>query len=159
MLEELLKSSKTRVISVNSAGHKFADPAIFKDLDSTAEYQSMRAYGNSKLCNLLFVREYARQLQGTGVTVNAYHPGFVRTNIGLNNTNSAFIKNLYYFFTGLIAVSPEAGADTGLYLALSDEVKDVTGEYFVRRKIAPTSAAGRSREYARILWDYSLKKI
>jgi retinol dehydrogenase-14 len=87
--------------------------------------------GQSKLALLLFSYELASRLQGTGVTVNCLHPGFVRTNIVQNNVPPA-IRAVTKFIYSLFSISPEEGARTSLYLASSPKVEGVTGKYFVK---------------------------
>src|SRR3984893_15488731 len=112
----------------------------------------MKAYGRSKLCNILFTRELARQLKGTGVTANCLHPGFVATRIG--DESDALISR-FAWLAKLIAISPEQGAETIVYLASSPAVAETTGEYFYKRQpIAPSTTAQDDR-VAALLWERS----
>jgi retinol dehydrogenase-12 len=111
----------------------------FDDLQSAKGYGSLKAYGRSKLCNILFTRELAHRLHGTGVTANCLHPGFVATRFG--DQSGGVISRL----VGLakrFAISPEKGAETIIYLASSSAVTETTGEYFYKcQPIRPSQAA------------------
>ena len=112
----------------------------FDDLQEAREYSGWRAYQQSKLANLLFTFELARRLEGTGVTVNTLHPGFVRTNFF--QEWGGWTGWVVRRSAALIALSPEQGARTSIYLATSPDVTDVTGRYFVKEKPArPASQA------------------
>src|SRR5688572_13672314 len=94
-------------------------------------------YENSKLANILFAMELARRLEGTGVTVNALHPGFVAT--GFAKNNGKVIAALVSLITPLIARSPAKGAETSVYLASSPSVQVITGEYFFDSQMIPAA--------------------
>src|SRR5579883_917875 len=81
LIEKLKASAPARIVSTASAAHQGAQ-LDFDDLQNEKRYSGLRAYGRSKLCNILFTRELARRLQGTGVTANCLHPGFVATRFG-----------------------------------------------------------------------------
>jgi NAD(P)-dependent dehydrogenase (short-subunit alcohol dehydrogenase family) len=106
------------------------------------------------LANVLFTYELARRLEGTGVTVNALHPGFVATQLGADNFGllGHALKNLINL---VIGISPEEGAETSVFLASSPEVEGVTGKYFVKKKAVPSSETSYDEEAARRLWDVS----
>jgi NAD(P)-dependent dehydrogenase (short-subunit alcohol dehydrogenase family) len=112
----------------------------------------MKAYGRSKLCNILFTRELARRLLGTGVTANCLHPGFVATRVG---DESGGLYSRFAWLAKLFAISPEKGAETMVYLASSPDVTETTGEYFYKcRPIQPSPAAQDDRT-ASLLWKRS----
>jgi retinol dehydrogenase-12 len=154
LLLDLLKASApARIINVSSAAHK-GSKINFDDLQGKTRYSGWRAYQQSKLANILFTRELARRLSGTGVTVNALHPGFVNTKIF---RAEGFIGWLLRRSADLMAISPDEGAKTSVYLATSPEVENVTGKYFVKQHIAPSSAASQDDAAARRLWEVSEK--
>jgi NAD(P)-dependent dehydrogenase (short-subunit alcohol dehydrogenase family) len=122
-------SAPARIVNVSSGSHE-ANYLKLDDLQSEKHYRPMRAYGQSKLALVLFTYELARRLEGTGVTANCLHPGFVATNIaqrGLPPPVRLLAKPIFLF-----GISPEQGARTSIYLASSPDVEGVTGKYFVK---------------------------
>lgn len=148
LLRPLLEASApARVVTVSSEAHRrggfrFDDPGL------EGGYGGKVAYGQSKLANILFTRELAQRLEATGVTANACHPGVVATRL---LTGISFLAR----FARLFLRTPEEGARTPVYLALSSEVEGVTGEYFVDEKVRLPSEAARDPEAARRLWELS----
>lgn len=151
LLDVLKASAPARIINVTSAMHKDVE-LDFDDLQSRRRYGSARAYGRAKLALVLFTYELARRLEGTGVTANAVHPGFVATNIWGINWLMRLVKPLINLF----AISPEEGAETLIYLATSSEVAGVTGRYFVDKDVVPSSPATYDEAAAERLWEISL---
>lgn len=143
-----------RIVTTASNAHRGAR-LDFDDLQSRKSYAGFAVYSKSKLCNILFNRELARRIAGTGVTANALHPGFVATRFGDNSGGlvPAFLKVAKPFG----AISPEEGAKTIIYLAASPEVANVSGEYFYECKIATPTAEARNDEDAKRLWEISEK--
>ena len=113
-------------------------------------YGAFKAYAQSKLANILFTRELARRLEGTGVTANALHPGFVGSNLGHQPGALGRLGNL---FATTFGKSPAQGAATSLYLARAPEVSDVTGGYFIDAR--PHSPKVPEASVAARLWDVS----
>lgn len=113
----------------------------------------MKAYGRSKLANVLFTYELARRLAGSEVTVNALHPGHVATDIW--KTDFSFFGPVLKWTMGLIALTPEQGADNTIYLASSAEVESVTGKYFVKREPVQSSPLSYDVGVAQRLWEVS----
>ncbi len=148
--DRLATSAPARIVSTSSMAHQGV--LDFSDLQSARGYNGWKAYGRSKLANILFTRELARRLAGTGVTANCLHPGVVATRFGdaSGGWTSRFLPLVRMF-----AISPEQGADTIIHLASSPEVQGVTGQYFVKRKIAQPSAAARDDAAAKQLWEAS----
>lgn len=158
LTEELLPLLKAaapaRIVNVSSAAH-FGARLAFDDLMcARSPYRAFGAYGRSKLMNILFTRELARRLEGTGVTVNAMHPGFVRTGFGHNN--SGLVGTLVKWGQAF-ARTPEHGARTLVYLATSPEVEGVSGKYFHDERERRTSSAAEDMEAARRLWEVSVR--
>jgi len=152
LLDRLKASAPARIVNVASDVHKYVGGIRWDDLGWAQGYQVMRVYGQSKLANILFTRELARRLAGTGVTVNAVHPGAVSTGLGKQNGvwAAALIKVLGLFFR-----TPEQGAATSIHLAASPAVDGVSGRYFVDAKEARPSRAAEDDAAARRLWDLS----
>ena len=149
LLDRLKASAPARVVTVSSAAHK-SFRLDFDDLQGERRYSGFGAYSRSKLANILFTRELSRRLEGTGVTANCLHPGVVAT--GIFRNQPGWIRMV---FTSPLALNPEKGTDTLLYLATAPEVAEVSGGYFVRRKPARSSRASRDAEAARRLWEAS----
>jgi len=151
LLDRLRASAPARIINVSSDAHRLA-PLDLDDLQSERRYRGTRVYGKSKLANILFTRELARRLAGTGVTVNCLHPGVVATRFAQNNGRLAlWVTTLLKPFF----LTPEQGADTAIHLATSPEVEGVSGEYFVKRKVRRPSAAALDETTASRLWTIS----
>ena len=154
LLDKLKATPGARIVSTASDAHK-SGKLDFEDLQSEKKYSTFRAYGTSKLCNILFTRELARRLAGTGVTANCLHPGFVATGFG-DNTDG-----LMGFAFGVLkkvaAITPDDGAKTIIYLASSPEVAGQSGFYYYKcAPLAPTAAAQNDAD-AKRLWEISAK--
>jgi len=153
LLPLLEQSAPARIVNVASDAHKGVS-INFDDLQGKQRYSGWKAYQHSKLANILFTYELARRIAGTGVTANALHPGFVRTNF-LQVFNDARAGWLIRTVADLIAISPEQGARTSIYLASSPAVEGILGRYFVKEKPAVSSAKSRDRAAAQRLWKLS----
>ena len=142
----------SRIVSVASNAHRGAK-LDFDDLQSRKGYIGFPVYARSKLCNILFNRELARRITGSGITANALHPGFVATRFGDNS--GGLMRTVLKVAKPIGAISPEEGAKTIIWLASSPEVADVTGEYFYECKLNTPTAEARNDEDARKLWEIS----
>jgi NAD(P)-dependent dehydrogenase (short-subunit alcohol dehydrogenase family) len=154
LLTELLRSlltasSPARVVNVASDAHRFAKTVDLDHLDTPASYGFLgfRRYGETKLMNILWTRELARRLDGTGVTANAVHPGGVRSNLG---NPAPWQRALVQPFMK----TAEQGAATSVLLASDPSVDGVTGGYWAKceRADAKLSAAARDDALATRLW-------
>lgn len=152
LLPLLQNSAPSRIVNVSSDAHN-GGKINFDDPQGTKSYRGFKAYSQAKLANVLFTYELARRLQGTGVTANCLHPGFVAS--GFAQNNSGLIQVGTKIAQRLVALSPEQGAETVVYLASSPLVEGVTGKYFVKRE--PKKSAKRSYDEAtaKRLWDVS----
>ena len=148
--DRLLASAPARVINTASHAHRGAR-LNFDDLQLKNGYSGFRAYGRSKLSNILFTRELARRLAGTGVTANSLHPGFVATRFG-DQDSHGFSSHLFRFFKKF-AISPEKGAETIVYLASSGVPAAVSGAYFYKCQAVTPSREAQDDQAARRLWQ------
>ncbi|UCC19531.1 MAG: SDR family oxidoreductase [Promethearchaeota archaeon] len=147
LLDILKKSAPSRIINVASAAHKRAK-IDFDDLQSeNKKYSLFSVYGVSKLAEVLFTYELSRKLEGTGVTVNALHPGVVNTNLGRD------MSKFNQWFGKVFFKSPKKGAETSIYLASSPEVEEITGKYFVNKEPKLSSEESYVEEDAKRLWE------
>jgi NAD(P)-dependent dehydrogenase (short-subunit alcohol dehydrogenase family) len=152
LLEPLRAAAPARVVVVASDAHRAADLDL-DDWPRPRRFRGFPAYCRSKLANVLFARELARRLAGTGVTANSLHPGFVASRFFAHQAGPLgwSMRRL----AGLFAISPERGAQTSLHLATSPEVAGVTGRYFARSREATPSKHAQDDDAARRLWDLS----
>lgn len=155
LLDVLKASAPVRIVNVASNSH-WRQHLDFAHLDGGWFYQGWKAYGQSKLANILFTYELAQRLVTEAaparVTVNALHPGFVATNIGKNN---GLLAQWFVPVFQRNALTPEQGAETSVYLASSPEVEGVSGKYFVDKREVPSSPESYEREAAVQLWQVS----
>lgn len=167
LLDSLIASAPSRVINTSSGAHVAAD-LDFEDLQSARAYKGnfaetlryggpgFKVYGRSKLCNILFTRELARRLAGAGVTVNCFHPGFVRTRFG---DEAGGFLGVGIGFWKRFARPAEKGAETLIYLAASPDVVCSTGDYFHDLKPIQPSPAAMNNEAAQRLWAETEKLV
>ena len=155
LLDVLKASAPARIVNVSSDAHRSAAIFDFDNLDGSNAYGmgGFRAYGQSKLANVLFTRELARRLAGSGVTANAVHPGTINTGFGKNN--GGMMGLVMRVIGPLLLKSPEEGAKTLVYLASSPEVDGVTGEYFTDCNSVAPSVAAQDDDSAKRLWAIS----
>jgi NAD(P)-dependent dehydrogenase (short-subunit alcohol dehydrogenase family) len=157
LLLDLLKaSSPSRIVNVSSAAQGMGK-LNFDDLQSEKKYQGFPVYAMTKLANVMFTYELAKRLTGTGVTVNALHPGVVNTGFG-DGTGGLF-GVLFSVVKRFQGITPEQGADTLIYLATSPEVEGVTGQYFDKRKARQTSPVSYDDAANKRLWAESAKLV
>lgn len=140
-----------RIVSTASNAHRGAK-LDFGDLQSRKRYAGFAVYSKSKLANILFNRELARQAP-QGVTANALHPGFVATRFG--DQSGGLMQRLVGLAKPVGAISPEEGAKTIVYLASSPEVAGLTGEYFYKCRIETPTKEAQNDADAKRLWDVS----
>lgn len=156
LLEMLQEGKQGRVVNVASNAHN-GFKINFDNLQGIEGYKGWPAYGKSKLANIMFTYELHRRTQGTGITVNCLHPGFVRTQFGHNN--SGLSGWLVSGGQKIFAISPEAGSRTSIYLASSPEAEGVSGLYFVKCQPKTSSSASYDTDYQQRLWQASQELI
>jgi len=149
--ECLQAAAPSRIVNTASAAH-IGRTLDFDDLQLATHYTVMTAYGRSKLANILFTRELARRLAGTGVTANCLHPGFVTTGLGQRDGG---IFGMMVRFTMLFAGRAEYGAQTIVHLASSPDVASVSGAYFISSRQTEPASAARDDVAAKRLWAES----
>ncbi|MBV8684563.1 MAG: SDR family NAD(P)-dependent oxidoreductase [Caulobacteraceae bacterium] len=140
-----------RIVSTASGAHA-TGRLDFDDLPLDRGYSALRAYGRSKLCNILWTRELARRLEGTRITANCFHPGGVNTRFGDNMTGLA---GAAFGLIKRFMLTPEQGADTLVWLASSSDAEGLSGGYFAKRRLTQPSAAAQDDAAARRLWKVS----
>jgi NAD(P)-dependent dehydrogenase (short-subunit alcohol dehydrogenase family) len=151
--ERLLASAPARVVNTASGAHRRVGALDFDDLQMERGYRGLVAYSRSKLCNILYTRELARRLAGTGVTANSLHPGFVATRFG--DASGGFFAYVVRAAKLVSAISLEKGAETLVYLASSPDVATISGGYFYENHLAHPTRHAQDDTAARRLWDLS----
>jgi NAD(P)-dependent dehydrogenase (short-subunit alcohol dehydrogenase family) len=153
LLDALKGDRPSRIVTTASHAHRGAR-IDFDDLQITRKYSPMRAYGASKLANILFTRALAKRLQSTAVTATSLHPGFCRTSFGRDVEMPPLIKAIFGL-AARFARSPEKGAETLVYLASSSQVEDASGGYYFDCKEVAPSRAAQDEKIAEELWKVS----
>jgi retinol dehydrogenase 12 len=155
LLTNLLRDRLTggRVVTTASDAHK-SGRLDLDDLQSEHGYAPMRTYGTTKLCNILFTRELARR--ASELHANCFHPGVVRTGFGKNENG---VWKVLTTVGGPFFRSPERGARSLVWLALSDEAGDLTGEYVQDEKVLQPSAQAQDETLAQGLWEHSAELV
>ncbi|KAK1132703.1 hypothetical protein K0M31_014084 [Melipona bicolor] len=158
LLDVLKVSTPSRIVNISSSAHKRGKIKL-DDLNSDKNYEPGEAYAQSKLANILFTKELANKLKGTGVTVNAVHPGIVRTEImrHMEIYQRRLGKWLVDSLTWIFIKTPRKGAQPVLFVALDPSLDNVTGDYFVNNKIAEVSNEAKNDKIAKWLWAVSEK--
>jgi NAD(P)-dependent dehydrogenase (short-subunit alcohol dehydrogenase family) len=152
VLERIVRSAPARIVNVASVGHRGAT-MDFEDLFFRRGYFVLKAYGRSKLANVLYTRLLAQKLAGTGVTVNAVHPGTVDTPIW--SRGPPWTRPVLGIVRKLAFISAEDGAANVVRLVTSRDLSDLTGQYFEEDKLVQPSLLARDDEVARRLWEVS----
>ena len=154
LLKNKIIKNGARIINVASGAHRGVDINL-DDIEMVNKYNGWVCYKKSKLCNILFTKKLSELASKNNITVNCLHPGFVKTSFGTNNTG--VIGLIIKFLMTLFAIKVEEGAETIIYLATSDNVKNISGEYFYQSKINKPSNFAENNKSADDLWDLSLK--
>ena len=163
MLVNLLRpilTSRARITVVSSSAHQvfsYHDGIQFDNFSGNRHYSPQKAYGHSKLANILFSNELAKRFQATGQTANAVHPGVIRTNL-LRHYNPV-IKYGSIVLEKLLFKNVQQGAATQLYVSTHPDLKEVSGKYFSNCNLKETSKHGKDQAMAEKLWDCSEKIV
>jgi NAD(P)-dependent dehydrogenase (short-subunit alcohol dehydrogenase family) len=153
LLHRMIESAPSRIIQVNSQGHRFGG----LDLDDLnwqkRRYKGLQGYGASKVAQLLTVWEFADRLKGTGVTINAMHPGEVKTNIGMNN--GAFYRFYQRHLIGFLLKDPAISGDAIYYLAAAPEMAETSGVFFNQTIPEKPAVHALDRNLGKKVWAIS----
>ena len=153
LMEPLLAAPAARVVNVSSEVHRVGARVFdLENLQLTNGYSPTKAYGLSKLCNIMFTYELAKRTSDTSLTTNCLHPGVVSTQLA--DEASIWMK-FFYFIGKPLMRSPAGGAETSIFLATSDEVADTSGKYFRNKKIATPSSIAFEDDKTEALWRES----
>lgn len=154
LLKHKIIKNGGRIINVASGAHRGVN-INFDDIEMVTNYNGWISYKKSKLCNILFTKKLSELALKNNITVNCLHPGFVKTGFGKNNTGviGLIIKSLMTLF----AIRVEEGAETIIYLATSNNVKNISGKYFYESKVNKPSNFAENNKSADNLWDLSIK--
>ena len=156
LLELLKASAPSRIINVSSGLAKNGK-VDFADLQNEKHYKGMQAYSNAKLMIMMWTYELSRRLTGSGVTANVLLPGFVATNLGKNS--GSLRSRIMFSMVRPMQISAKKGAETSVYLASADEVKDITGKCFSKKQEVETCPASYDQEGQKRLWDETLRLL
>lgn len=160
LLDRLKASAPSRIVNLSSLAHRYGT-INKRDLNSERSYNQVTAYCQSKLANVLFTRELAKRLEGTGVTTYAVHPGTVNTELTRHMGSLFFLleHNLVQPILRIAFKTPKSGAQTSLYTALDEDLADESGKYYADCRAQKPSKAGCNNETAQWLWDESEKMV
>lgn len=155
VLDKLKQSGQGRIINLSSEGHRMGkfDP---ENLNAEKNYSSIGQYCFTKLCNVYFTYSLADKLKGTKITVNAVHPGVVRSSFGADN-DKGLLRPLFAI-ARLFMINNQQGAATSVFLASDPSVTSVTGKYFKNCKDTGTTRLAHNTANQKILWEYSAEK-
>jgi NAD(P)-dependent dehydrogenase (short-subunit alcohol dehydrogenase family) len=157
LLDRLKASTPARIVNVCSGSH-FSGRINQEDLQLAKGYNVWRAYAQSKLVMILCSYKLARQLEGTGVTLNCLNPGFVFTNMGMSNVGPR-IQQIARAILSHLGSSPEKGAQTSLYLAMSPEMEQISGKYFDQLALKPSSSRSYDQTLQEQVWQESTRLV
>jgi NAD(P)-dependent dehydrogenase (short-subunit alcohol dehydrogenase family) len=157
LLLDTLINSKATVIATSSVAHRQAGKLDLGDINMERGYTRMSAYGKAKLMDILFTKELHRRYHAQGIAAAAFHPGVVRTSFA-SEFGGGGLSVIYRSFLNHLLLSPAKGADTLVWLATSEPVKDwQPGEYYQKRRITEPSRQAQDPKLAHDLWDLSAK--
>ena len=142
----------SRIVNVASGAHK-TGRIHFDDINLSKGFNVITAYSQSKLANVLFTRELARRLKSRRISVNCCHPGAVATNIGIDR-DTGFGKTVTSLLKPFFQ-TPKEGAETAIFLAMDDSVKNITGGYFYKCRIAKSSRRSKDKALAKRLYEFT----
>jgi NAD(P)-dependent dehydrogenase (short-subunit alcohol dehydrogenase family) len=155
LLDRIIESAPARIIQVNSEGHRFSTVHLDDLTWERHRYTGLKSYGAARTAQLLTVWELADRLQGTGVTINAMHPGAVRSNLGMDQQNNIFYRLYKSTILSLFLKPPEISGEALYYLAAAPEMADVSGKFFNLTIEEKPAAHALDRDLGKRVWDVS----
>lgn len=155
LLPALTNANKARIVNVASEVHRLGARFFdLNDLQLQNGFSGMKAYGISKLCNIMFTHELSRRFSTDKITANSLHPGVIGSNLA---SEAGWLIKLVYILGKPFMKSPKTGAQTPIYLATSDEVEEISGKYFINCKERSPAAIAYEDEKTERLWEISSK--
>ncbi|KAL0276396.1 UNVERIFIED_CONTAM: hypothetical protein PYX00_003984 [Menopon gallinae] len=161
LLPRIIKSAPARIVNVSSVAHTWSNDT-FDDINyEKTKYSPLKAYGRSKLANVLFTKELARRLEGTSVTTYAVHPGAVETELGRHLDESYFsgLRSIIRFFGSWVLRTPVQGAQTTIYCSVDKATAGETGLYYSNCRVTQPSNEAEDPDLAKKLWDVSSELV
>jgi NAD(P)-dependent dehydrogenase (short-subunit alcohol dehydrogenase family) len=157
LLDLVKKSAPARIVSVSSTAHNLGS-IHWDDFKGEKSYIAWERYGQSKLANVLMVKELQRRLdeEGVDIVVNAVHPGTVRTDLGRHSLAWTVVCAL---FGWAFLKDVEQGASTTIYAAVHPDTAHSKAQYFADNAIGYPNAASQNMESAKRLWDVSVDMV
>ncbi len=155
LLDLLRKGESKRIVNVASMGHKSVKKVDFENLQNERNYKQLKVYCESKLYNIYFTRILAEKLKKEKITVNCLHPGVVSTNFG--SSASWYLSKIMMPLGRTFMITPEKGAETSIYLASSENVKNITGKYFDKQRETIPARLAMDDKNAKRIWDETIK--
>lgn len=152
LLALLKNTPNSRIINVSSDAHRQTKSIQFDDLQFEQRFRSFSAYAHSKLANVMFTYELANRLERSGVSVNALHPGLVKTEL---YRHFGVMAGLVKIMAKVFGKDEVEGAQTSIYLASSPDVATISGKYFADSQQRPSSPVSYNREQVSRLWNVS----
>ncbi|WP_394839343.1 SDR family oxidoreductase [Pendulispora rubella] len=152
--DRLAAAGNARVVATSSVGFRSADLDMGDLMMAKGRWRGLTQYANSKLAIILFTREATRRFADDGIRLNCFHPGGTRSRMAQDEPN--WIGWMWKNF-GFLLRRPEKGAETGVYLATSPEVENVSGEYFTDLKVQDVTPAARDEVLSARMWDVSME--
>jgi NAD(P)-dependent dehydrogenase (short-subunit alcohol dehydrogenase family) len=144
LLDNLKAAAPSRILNVTAPS---TTKLVFDDLQGVKKFNALKAFGASKMANLLFTYELARRLEGTGVTANAYFPGLMKSKLPKE------MAPLARFFFGVISKPPEQAAEGLLYMGRAPELEKVSGKMYKYRREMRSNVYSHDPVHQRRLWD------
>ncbi|XP_035690790.1 retinol dehydrogenase 13-like isoform X2 [Branchiostoma floridae] len=157
LLDLLKKSAPSRILVVSSMMHIYGKLDFTPTNENGDRYPNLKSYWPSKLANILFAKELARRLEGTGVTVNSLHPGVIYTDLwdSIKADHGFVWGTIMKGFCWVLMKSAREGAQTTIHCAVEETLHNVTGRYFADCSIAEESEDAKDDGLAKKLWEVS----